>query len=900
MTPPTTRTASPSRVLRVGRYVLLDTIGEGAFGRVKLAVNEDTGAEYAVKILAKSDIIAHDLTLQVRREIAVMKALKHRSIVRLIEVLTSAKHLYIVIELVTGGELFDLVANHGCLPEHIARRYFHQLVDAVAYCHSRRVYHRDLKPENLLLSEDGSTLKITDFGLSSIKRADTSDELLHTVTGSPHYIPPEVISDASNGYEGDKADAWAVGMILYGMLAGFLPFDDTSTTSLYRKILHEQVEYPSHFSDSAIQLLEELFRKDPKQRANMERVREFEWFRVDYQPKLNEDSTSARRRRKRSGSSSIRRHRRQNVTDGSGERNEARILRHSGGVGDSNDTIRSAVQSQSHDEKRQSIPSDKQTDAGLAQSQNDVIGPVRPTTLRATTTIMPILGKSRQGSLPVSTVPRRPNAVLHTQSEQEEEETEEEDGADEADDEDSVRVTVPVKRVDSEPSLRAQAKRRGDKLGGTGSAIAAAFRRQFRKRTHHQQNRATSPEGGATSGTTSEVSPLQVDRTAGFSGLDEISGSGSRSMNLLSKARGFASARSTRASRKSMGWEPETPPSQSLTSFPPQPANAFHQHTSPISPDLPSSMPTTVFNVLRDGTDDRSRAKTNRFIPRVSSRRSELRSSNTTMQSTPRASFDSSLLSTPLFVTSRGSTEYGTPEPRSTHSARYSTGSMQQQLSLNGHRRLLASSSSRGTPVQLRQSATLSRQATPQLTISMQKTLEWDQRGQSAKLTHETVRWDTAAAVDDKRMLTTNELSMEELPRTSYSVAAAKETMPARPSHIFKPTTLQLVSEKRVKREPPHPLCPTSLRVDVEYPVWGIDEFEVFNDTDAPTPTRVQSKPRPQNMTSPRTATAPPQKPAAPAKRTIFAPLNSTLIHKLSMTTREVPLEKTHTRALNQ
>ncbi len=168
-----------------------------------------------------------------------------------------------VMDLVTGGELFDVVAAQKRLPENQARVFFQQLVDGIEYCHSRRVYHRDLKPENLLISEDKKTLKITDFGLSSIKEQNASSELLHTIMGSPHYIPPEIITSAASGYEGDKVDTWASGMILFGMLAGYLPFDNSDTNELYRAIVHDPVQFPKHFSLDVTNMLRAMLQKDP-------------------------------------------------------------------------------------------------------------------------------------------------------------------------------------------------------------------------------------------------------------------------------------------------------------------------------------------------------------------------------------------------------------------------------------------------------------------------------------------------------------------------------------------------------------------------------------------------------------------------------------------------------------
>jgi serine/threonine protein kinase len=137
------------------KYIVTSTLGQGTFGKVKLATHQETGLEYAIKILDKSDIKANELTVNVRREIAIMKALSHQNIVNLREVLSSKSKLYIVMDLVRGGELFEMIERRGELDEKLARKYFQQLVDGIDYCHRRGVCHRDLKPENLLVDESG-------------------------------------------------------------------------------------------------------------------------------------------------------------------------------------------------------------------------------------------------------------------------------------------------------------------------------------------------------------------------------------------------------------------------------------------------------------------------------------------------------------------------------------------------------------------------------------------------------------------------------------------------------------------------------------------------------------------------------------------------------------------------
>lgn len=257
--------------------------------RVKLGVHEESGEQVAVKIMDKSDIKAQEMTMNVRREIAIMKALKHRNIVNLRQVLTSQSKLYIVMDLVTGGELFTKILNEGKLEEGIARRYFQQLVDGIDYCHRRGVCHRDLKPENLLIDETTGELKITDFGLSAMKGASTTEELLHTQCGSPNYCAPEIIARHKQGYSGNKVDAWSCGIILFALLAGFLPFFDENTKVLYRMIQRDDVKFPRKFPAEAKDLVLRLLCKEPEKRYTLTEVKKHIWFAVDY---AGDDSTA--------------------------------------------------------------------------------------------------------------------------------------------------------------------------------------------------------------------------------------------------------------------------------------------------------------------------------------------------------------------------------------------------------------------------------------------------------------------------------------------------------------------------------------------------------------------------------------------------------------------------------
>ncbi|KAH7519429.1 hypothetical protein FEM48_Zijuj08G0035100 [Ziziphus jujuba var. spinosa] len=223
--PPGTRT-------RVGKYELGKTLGEGSFAKVKFAKNVETGECVALKILDRHQVLRHKMVEQIKREISTMKLIKHPNVVNLFEVMASKTKIYIVLELVDGGELFDKIARRGRLKEDEARSYFHQLINAVDYCHSRGVYHRDLKPENLLLDSHG-LLKVSDFGLSAFSQQLRGDGLLHTACGTPNYVAPEVLND--KGYDGTASDVWSCGVILFVLMAGYLPFDEPNLMALYKK-----------------------------------------------------------------------------------------------------------------------------------------------------------------------------------------------------------------------------------------------------------------------------------------------------------------------------------------------------------------------------------------------------------------------------------------------------------------------------------------------------------------------------------------------------------------------------------------------------------------------------------------------------------------------------------------
>ncbi|XXG50707.1 hypothetical protein AAC387_Pa02g4656 [Persea americana] len=272
---------APKVKRRVGKYEVGRTIGEGTFAKVKFARNSETQEPVALKILDREKVLKHKMVEQISREIATMKLIKHPNVVQLYEVMGSKTKIFIVLEFITGGELFDKIVNDGRMREDEARRYFHQLINAVDYCHSRGVYHRDLKPENLLLDVCGN-LKISDFGLSALSQQMKDDGLLHTTCGTPNYVAPEVLND--RGYDGATADLWSCGVILFVLLAGYLPFDDSNLMNLYKKISAAEFTCPSWLSFGARKFLTRILDPTPMTRITIPEILEDEWFKKGYKP----------------------------------------------------------------------------------------------------------------------------------------------------------------------------------------------------------------------------------------------------------------------------------------------------------------------------------------------------------------------------------------------------------------------------------------------------------------------------------------------------------------------------------------------------------------------------------------------------------------------------------------
>ncbi|KAK9947359.1 hypothetical protein M0R45_002988 [Rubus argutus] len=269
------KTGDGGSALLHGKYELGRLLGHGTFAKVYHARNLKSGKSMAMKVVGKEKVIRVGMMEQIKREISVMRMVKHPNIVELHEVMASKSKIYFAMDLVRGGELFAKIAK-GRLKEDVARVYFQQLISAIDFCHSRGVYHRDLKPENLLLDEDGN-LKVTDFGLSAFSEHLKQDGLLHTTCGTPAYVAPEVIG--KKGYDGAKADLWSCGVILYVLLAGFLPFQDDNLVSMYRKIYRGDFKCPPWFSSEARRLVTKLLDPNPSTRVTISKIMESSWFK---------------------------------------------------------------------------------------------------------------------------------------------------------------------------------------------------------------------------------------------------------------------------------------------------------------------------------------------------------------------------------------------------------------------------------------------------------------------------------------------------------------------------------------------------------------------------------------------------------------------------------------------
>ncbi|XP_051954241.1 MAP/microtubule affinity-regulating kinase 3 isoform X12 [Xyrauchen texanus] len=255
----------------IGNYRLLKTIGKGNFAKVKLARHILTGREVAIKIIDKTQLNPTSLQ-KLFREVRIMKILNHPNIVKLFEVIETEKTLYLVMEYASGGEVFDYLVAHGRMKEKEARAKFRQIVSAVQYCHQKHIVHRDLKAENLLLDAD-MNIKIADFGFSN---EFTIGNKLDTFCGSPPYAAPELFQGKK--YDGPEVDVWSLGVILYTLVSGSLPFDGQNLKELRERVLRGKYRIPFYMSTDCENLLKRFLVLNPIKRGTLEQIMKDRWI----------------------------------------------------------------------------------------------------------------------------------------------------------------------------------------------------------------------------------------------------------------------------------------------------------------------------------------------------------------------------------------------------------------------------------------------------------------------------------------------------------------------------------------------------------------------------------------------------------------------------------------------
>ncbi|CAH1405865.1 unnamed protein product [Nezara viridula] len=253
-------------------YDVEKTIGTGGFAKVKLATHLLTGEKVAIKIMNKS--LIGDGCPRIKMELEALKDISHHHICKLYQVIETKEHFFIVMEYCSGGELFDHIVEKNKLSEFEARLFFRQILSAVAYLHNVGYVHRDLKPENILLDRD-LNLKLIDFGLCA-KPVGGMSSHLQTSCGSPTYAAPELIK--GHQYIGGKVDVWSLGVLLYALLCGFLPFDCDNIENLYKKILSGKYSEPSWLSEESRKIIRDMLQVDPKERITVDELLSHQWI----------------------------------------------------------------------------------------------------------------------------------------------------------------------------------------------------------------------------------------------------------------------------------------------------------------------------------------------------------------------------------------------------------------------------------------------------------------------------------------------------------------------------------------------------------------------------------------------------------------------------------------------
>ena len=254
-----------------------EQIGEGTFGYVRLAINNQTGEKVAIKILEKKKILEYEDRIRIVREIKILKSLRHPNIVHLYSVLQTDNNILIIMEYAKGIELFDYIAKKKKIDEITACNIYQQIISGLDYLHKNNIVHRDIKPENLIINRKTKELKIVDFGLSNIFDTDKK-KLLSSSCGSPSYAAPEMLQGKK--YKPNPVDIWSSGIVLFAMICGYLPFEDDNNDLLYRKICIGKFTIPDHVSSNCKDLLKKILVTDPNKRITIKQIKNHPWFKL--------------------------------------------------------------------------------------------------------------------------------------------------------------------------------------------------------------------------------------------------------------------------------------------------------------------------------------------------------------------------------------------------------------------------------------------------------------------------------------------------------------------------------------------------------------------------------------------------------------------------------------------
>ncbi|XP_020504428.1 serine/threonine-protein kinase SIK1 [Labrus bergylta] len=266
--------ASQGRPLQVGFYEIIRTLGKGNFAVVKLARHKVTKTQVAIKIIDKTRLNPSNLE-KIYREVQIMKLLNHPHIIKLYQVMETKDMLYIVTEYAKNGEMFDHLTSNGRMSEDEARKKFWQILTAVDYCHRHHIVHRDLKTENLLLDAN-MNIKLADFGFGNFYNAG---EPLSTWCGSPPYAAPEVFEGKE--YEGPQLDIWSLGVVLYVLVCGSLPFDGHSLPALRQRVTEGRFRIPFFMSQDCENLIRKMLVVDPARRISVAQIKQHRWMLAD-------------------------------------------------------------------------------------------------------------------------------------------------------------------------------------------------------------------------------------------------------------------------------------------------------------------------------------------------------------------------------------------------------------------------------------------------------------------------------------------------------------------------------------------------------------------------------------------------------------------------------------------